>query len=170
MDGFGRQLERLVPDPAHEAFVAEAEAVDLVHAVMAAQAQDDRADHVVQPGAETAARHDPARELRRIEEQHLPRSGGLHRGRRRAAVSSQALHPLERGVIEHALLVAREPDAGHRRLDAALAEPRYREIEIVVAHSILTRRAHCIIVVPADRSSVVARTTRAAIAFSARVM
>ena len=168
VDGFGRQLERLVPNPAHEAFVPEAEAVDLVHAVVVAQAQDDRADHVVQSGAETAAGHDPARELRRIEEQHAPRSGGLHRGRCRTLVQP-GVDSLERGVKEHALLGASEPDAGHRRLKAALAEPRYREIEIVVAHS-SSLPTHCIIVVPADRSSVVARTTRAAIAFSARVM
>jgi hypothetical protein len=166
VDRFGCQLERPVPDPAHEAFVSEAEAVDLVHGVMPVQAHDHRADHVVQPGTETAARHDPARQLRRIEEQHLSRSGGLHR-RRRNALSQPGFDPLESGVIEHALLVAREPHAGHRRRNTALAEPRDREIELIVVHSILT---HFIIVVPADRSSVVARTTRAAIAFSARAM
>ena len=83
---------------------------DLFDAVMEAEAPDDRADHVVQPRAEPAARHDPARELRRIEEQHLPRPGGLHRGRRCAGVEP-GFHPLERGVIEHALVVAGEPDA-----------------------------------------------------------
>src|SRR4029453_15976419 len=78
VNGFGCQLEWLVPDPAYEAFVTETEAVDLVHAVVSVQAQDDCADYVVQSRADTAAGHDPACEFRRIDEQHAPRSGGLH--------------------------------------------------------------------------------------------
>src|SRR5215218_5225172 len=65
MHRFRRQLERLVSNPAYEPFIAETEAVDLVHAVMETQAPHDRADDVVQPRAEAAARDDPARELGR---------------------------------------------------------------------------------------------------------
>jgi hypothetical protein len=38
-------------------------------------------------------------------------------------------------MIEDALIVAGEANAGHRGPQAALTEPRYREIEIAVTHA-----------------------------------
>ena len=69
------QIKWRVAHSADETLVTEAEAVDLVHAVLGVQAQDDRADHVVQPGAETSARDDPACEHRWIEKQRSPWPG-----------------------------------------------------------------------------------------------
>jgi len=40
-------------------------------------------------------------------------------------------------VIEDAFVVSSEPDTGQRRSEAALAQPRYREIEIAA-----TQRTH----------------------------
>jgi len=37
-------------------------------------------------------------------------------------------------MIEDALIVAGEANAGHRRPDAAPTEPLYREVEIAVTH------------------------------------
>ena len=104
--GLGRQFERLVPKPADQAFVAETKAVDLRHAVLGVQVQDDGADDVVQSGAEASAGHDPAREPRRIEEQHAPRAGGLH-GRRPRASGQAAVDSLEGRVVEHPFIVGR---------------------------------------------------------------
>ena len=168
VDGFGCQLERLVPDPAHEAFVAEAEAVDLVHAVMEAQARTiaritsfnpgQRPPHVTIPHASFAGSKNSIASVRRTPSWRCGAFDPVQPG----------VHPLERGVIEHALLVAGEPDAGQGR------RMRHSPSRAIVKSRSLSRirsslPTHCIIVVPADRSPS-SRTTRAAIAFSARVM
>jgi hypothetical protein len=132
-DRLRRQLERRVPVPADETFVAEAEPVDRPDAIVVMQAEHDRAYDVVQPRADPAAGHDPARKPRRVEEQHFPRARRLHRGRIFPPVVP-GLQVLEARVIEDALAVAREANIRHRRANQALTESRYREVELAVTH------------------------------------
>ncbi len=110
---FRGQPQRFVADPGHQPLVTEAEAIDLPNAVVMVQAQDNGADDIIQPRAQAAAGHDSARQRRSIEEHHLPRAGGLHR-RQFGRPLQPALCALEGGVIEHALVVPREPDSRHR--------------------------------------------------------
>ena len=66
------------------------------------------------------------------------------------------LHVLESCVIEHAFIVAGEADTGHRRRDAALTKPGYREIEITGKQngfSPFFRNAECLSEIELDPST-----------------
>ncbi|NTV51952.1 MAG: hypothetical protein HGA76_02910, partial [Candidatus Firestonebacteria bacterium] len=88
VDRIGRQIKRGVPVPLHETLVAEAKSVDLIHAVMMVQAQNDRPYHVVEAGAEPAAGDDSGGEAGRVAGQGRTWTGQLEArtsGRRRVS-------------------------------------------------------------------------------------
>jgi hypothetical protein len=90
------------------------------------QAHDDGPNHVVQARAKPATGDDAGAHCGWVEEDALARAGQLER--RRRLPGGHAAGGAEAGVDEHALAVVDEAQTTHRRVDAALAEPRDREI------------------------------------------
>src|SRR5262245_16641828 len=101
---------------------------------MVMEAEHDRANHIVQSRAETAASHDAARKRRRIEEQVASRSGHLHCCRSTGPLAT-AFCAVDVHVIENALVVVDEAHAAHGRRDATLAEACNREVGLGVTHT-----------------------------------
>ena len=71
---------------AGESGIAIAEAEDALHAIGVSQGQDDRADDVVDSGAEPAARHDAGDHVPRLKAEASPRAGTLESRRRLTAI------------------------------------------------------------------------------------
>ena len=104
IDVVGRQLERYVTVSLYQPFVAETKSQNFRDAVLMVQAEHDRADHVVQPRADTAACDDATHKRGRIEVQTLSRTGHFHR-----RVSRMEF--CQRRRIQHSLVVADEAHA-----------------------------------------------------------
>ena len=135
VDGVWRQLERLVPVPPHEAFVAETEPVHRLSR---------------RSGGAGSARSTGSRRSVPDRGRRTSRSRTRASTDRRTACSRGPATSIEGGSAPcvqprlHLLEPSRdratrsssldEADAGHRRREAALAEPRDREIEIA-AHA-----------------------------------
>src|SRR5512139_723882 len=93
-------------------------------AVVVVEAEDDGPDDVIEAGAQASAGDDPARELRRIEIDLLPRAVHLET-RWRLSDPDEVLHLLQRAVVEHLLLVADVADSFQGGGDAAFSQPRH---------------------------------------------
>ncbi len=77
VDEIRRQQQWRLAERRVQTLVAVADAIDLAHAVVVVELQEDRANHVVQPGAESAAGHDRRTCRRRVEEHVIARAGPL---------------------------------------------------------------------------------------------
>jgi hypothetical protein len=75
-----REVHHVMAVAGNEPLVAVPEAVDPPHAVVEGELHHQTANHVVDPGTEAAAGHDPHPQLRRIEEDAPSRSGWLEAG------------------------------------------------------------------------------------------
>ena len=87
---------------AGQAAEAVAEPEDVGDAVVVGELEDQAADHVVQPGAQAAARHDPGPRAGRVEVDVLARPAGLERGQVGDAAQPR-LRPREGVVEQHAV-------------------------------------------------------------------
>ena len=72
-----RQRNRLRPEPRVEPLVAAAKPEHFLDPVGVVQLQEERTDDIIQPGAQTATRHDARTGLFGIEIQPVPRPGQL---------------------------------------------------------------------------------------------
>ena len=130
-----REFDHVVGILRHEALVAVAEAVDLLHAVVKRELHDDAADHVVDARTEAAAGDDAHPHLGGVEEDLAPRAGRLESGEliERAATLPHEAH---RVVKEHAVVLPHVVHGGaagfehrlERRVDPAGTERFHDEI------------------------------------------
>ena len=94
----GGELDRFVAALADEPPVPVAKAEDLRDAVAVRELEHEPADHVVDAGAEPAARHDPAAQAARVEEDAVARARQLE-GRRPRRVAA-VLGRLREAIVE----------------------------------------------------------------------